>query len=384
MAPPTQKDRPIAFFLEDNGKTVAEVTLGIRPEDLTRNDTSRATVHHTLGGAWIDNFGPGLPTISITGHTGWRGGEDGDGEGRWRSLRDAVFQDWHSRRRAAIAAGRDPSTVKLIFADSLHNYVVEVVPISINLRRSRSRPLLIQYSIALVAVDENENQLRFLQGGRKSDAEQDATGGFFESVMSSIGAIRAAIGRVTSWVRRNLVAPIRNFLAKANAIFNGIIGITRDIKNLVSTVLSIPMMVAQAGVNLMRTIAAVASLPAQIKAQVMEAAGAFSNIMCYLLRSRRARRAYGDYNEFYGASNCSSISGGRSVSSLAGTNSLAVLPASTTTVEGLTVSPEGQSGLRALANSDPVLRPLNDNELSTHLAAVDTGVTVTDTVAVAA
>ncbi len=370
--PTSQKDRRIAFLLEVDGAVVEEVTLSLRPEELTRTDTSRTTVHHTLGGAWADSFGPGLPTIQISGTTGWRGGQDGDGEARWKRLRDGTFNAWHNRRREAIQQGRDPANIRLIFADALNGFAVEVVPMALTLRRSRSRPLLFAYAMTLQVVSENADQLRFLQGGARNDAA-GGVGGFFAAVTGAIARIRGAIQGVTGWVQANLVAPVRAFLGMAQGVFSGVLGIVRDTRNLVGSVLTIPALVAQAGTSLFRTIAAVASLPAQIKADVMGVAGAFVSVLCFLLRARATRLAYADYTGFYGASGCSSLSGGRPVSPLAGTNALATLP-SVPSVPGLAVSSTGAAGLRTLAGSDPVLRPMNDNQIATALAQVNGGV----------
>lgn len=375
-SPPSQKGdtRTIAFALEVNGAITAQVILALRPEDFTRNDTSRVNVHHTLGGAWADNFGPGLPTIQIAGHTGWRGGQDGNGEDRWRTLRDTIFTAWHNRRKEAVEQGRDPATVKLIYADMLHGFDVEVAPMALTLRRSKSRPLLIQYQLTLTVLDQNREQLRFLQGGAGEEGGASG-GGFFASVTASIARIRGAIQGVTRWVQTNLVQPVRAFLGMANSVFGGVMGIVRDVRSLVGSVVAIPLAVAQAGTNLFRTLAAVASLPMQIKADIMGVAGAFSNIWCFLLRSRSARLAYADYNPFFGASNCSSISGGRPVSPLAGANPWNALPAAAA-LPGLSVSNDGRTALIALASSDPVQRPMNDNELSSTLVAVQRGVRV--------
>ena len=75
--PPSQKDRPICFFLrdEDAGTVLGSHTLVLRPEDLTRQAPSRIAITQTLGGGWADVWGGGLQTINISGHTGWRGGE---------------------------------------------------------------------------------------------------------------------------------------------------------------------------------------------------------------------------------------------------------------------------------------------------------------------
>lgn len=382
--PPSQKagDRPISFVLEVNGRVASTVTLALRPEDFSRTDPSRVTVHHTLAGAWADNFGPGLASIQISGTTGWRGGADGDGETRWKALRDNVFAAWHQRRKDAIAAGRDPAMVKLIYADALNDFAAEVAPLNLSLRRSRSRPLLIQYSMALTVLDQNDDQIKYLTGAA-ARGPLGADGGFFAGVMAALRTIRAAIRTATQWVQANIVRPVAQFLALANGIFAEVIGITRDVTNLTASALAVPTMLAQTGLNAFRTMGAVAGLPAQVRAQYMQVSGAFASTLCFLLAGRSRRRAYPDYAALYGASGCSSISGGRPVSPLAGTNAWTALP-SPPGVPGLAVSPAAQASMRTVATSDPVLRPQPVPALATHLGTIATGIVYRPTAAQAA
>lgn len=150
--------RPISFILVDEGGVVDSVTLPIRPEDLNRTEPARATVHQTLGrdvAGWVDNFGPGLPSCTISGHTGWRymAGAAEDGVGSFDRLNTLIAKTWHDKKQEAIQNSKDPATVKLIFVDVLDNFVWTVVPTQFVLRRSKSRPLLFQYSITLQAID---------------------------------------------------------------------------------------------------------------------------------------------------------------------------------------------------------------------------------------
>ncbi len=64
MRPPPQKNRPIGFYLTGGLGLPARVNLPIRPEELTRTETSRLQVNQTLGGAWADSFGAGLAKIT--------------------------------------------------------------------------------------------------------------------------------------------------------------------------------------------------------------------------------------------------------------------------------------------------------------------------------
>jgi hypothetical protein len=142
--------------------------LTIRPEELTRFEPSRLAVQQTLGGAWIDGFDRGIITIKINGHTGWRSEDDGGGGGEeaFQRLRAQSFTGWHLERAALIAAGTDPSPVTLVFVDSLNGYVDIVAPKSFTLRRSKSRPLLLMYSIEmLVLADVATSAIGLIGGG---------------------------------------------------------------------------------------------------------------------------------------------------------------------------------------------------------------------------
>jgi hypothetical protein len=152
-APPSQRNRPIGF----HGST-GSYTLSIRPEELTRYEPSRLAVQQTLGGAWVDGFDRGITVIKISGTTGWHGGPaDGNqlsGEAQFQQLRSQAFTAWHSARAAIVASGGDPSAVELYFVDTLNLQADLVAPKAFTLRRSKSRPLLMQYSIELLVLQD--------------------------------------------------------------------------------------------------------------------------------------------------------------------------------------------------------------------------------------
>src|ERR1035437_1247118 len=87
LHPTDQSGRVIFFRLVDMGSGGGDIydspspskigisnghTLTVNPEDLTVTEPSRVAVQQTMGGAWVDSFGPGLRTINISGVTGWR------------------------------------------------------------------------------------------------------------------------------------------------------------------------------------------------------------------------------------------------------------------------------------------------------------------------
>lgn len=156
MPPPLQIGRPIGFI----GTHTLPVNLTIRPEELSRFEPSRLAVQQTLGGAWIDGFDRGIITIKISGHTGWRGAGIGglgggfSGEAAFQNLRVNSFAAWHQARADIISGGGDPNVVQLTFIDTLNGFTDLVAPKSFTLRRSKTRPLLMMYSIEMLVLQD--------------------------------------------------------------------------------------------------------------------------------------------------------------------------------------------------------------------------------------
>jgi hypothetical protein len=383
LNPPTSQKadvRPISFLLDDqaSGLPPVSLNLAIRPEDLVRSDSSRLNVQQTLGGAWADAFGPGIPTITISGHTGWRRtmGSADDGEARFHALKDQVFDQWHARRRDAVQAGRDPDLVQLIFADALDRITVVVAPVSFTLRRSKSRPLLFQYQINLTVLDQNVGQASFLQfggGGLLNTDVLESLG--LDSLTASINEITGAINQVQHWVDRTIASPVQAFMNQTARLYGAVRGAVAAVDGVAGSLIRVAQMTAQAGVNLFRTVAAVANIPNQIRSRLMQIAGAYSNIFCVLRNALRQQLFYEDYDPLFGASNCSSTSGGRPISVLAGQNPFyAVVP----TQRPLPVSINGsaQSALRTLALTDPVLSPLPTASIRSAVTDIASGMVV--------
>lgn len=128
-------------------------------EEMSRHEPSRMAVQQTLGGAWADVFDKGVAVVKIQGHTGWHGGSpysDIPGEARWHMLREQGFEGWHAERDRVIQGGGDPSSVEMVLVDPLNAFVDLVAPKSFTLRRSKSRPLLMMYSIELIVLQPLE------------------------------------------------------------------------------------------------------------------------------------------------------------------------------------------------------------------------------------
>ncbi len=380
MATPTSQKpgvRPISFLLQDlsNGNDLTSVPLVIRPGDLTRVEPSRATVQQTLGGAWLDNFGPGIRQVNISGHTGWRGGLAEDGMAAFKKLNNTVFTGWHEKRRLAIKAGRDPERVQLIFADLLDDFVYVVAPMSFTLRRNKQSPLLMQYQISMlvlsedlvglkeslrppatlpnvdIAVPEALKMLREILGKIRGWAQDIA--GFIEG---TIGTVVKAFMELTADVLAVTVETVESLKGSADLIFGALISVASDL--------------AQAGRNIMATIASVQSLGTFIKSRIMEVGAAFSYAFCLLSNAFRSQAQFADYSSWYGASNCSALSGGRPMSPLRFENPFYRLLTSTPTPVRQT--PEARASMSELKNLE-VLSAAPNTDMEARIRAVTGG-----------
>jgi len=384
--PPTDQRagvRPISFVLDNGGSIGQPLTLPIRPEDLTRSESSRASVHQTLGrGAigWVDGFGEALPSCTIAGHTGWGAGGRPDGVEAFADLNGLVQKDYHSAKQSAIDSGMDPAGVKLLFIDMLDDFSWNVHPTQFILRRSRSRPLLFQYNITLQAVSTDiDNPLMLFPQSGGVAAGLTSLGGVIGKLRAIAGAIKGIISKVTG-LANSILGPIkeaiRGFVALTAAVLtivkDTIGAITGAVSSIVGSIVGIARGIAQAGSNIFRSIAAIANLPASVKAEFSKISGAFHEALCILKNSLKPPRIYEDYSGLYGASNCSSTTGGRPASDYVDQNAFALMHAQPSPV---TASSAALSSMSTLSRMDPVLAPMPVPEMNRHMIAVVNGVT---------
>lgn len=387
-APTDQRSgvRPIAFVLQNGLKFNAPVTLKIRPEDLSRSETSRSTVTQTLGrgvSGWADTFGAGLPSCTIAGHTGWRasGATGEDGVAAFNTLNDLLMPRYHAAKQLAIDTGTDPALVKLLFVDMLDDFCWNVVPMTFVLRRSKSRPLLMQYNIQLQAVSINvDNPLRLLPQLGSMISGLASFGTVIDKLFSLAGSIQDWVARALAFKDR-LLAPIaavvQKFVAISAAVFRAVNIAVSAVKNGISGVanslIGIAGGIAQVGINIFRTISSIAGLPGYLKSQISGVASAYNEAFCILKNSLRPRKTYDSYDSLYGASNCSSTTGGRGPSIFSGSSVFSMMQAEKGPV-GMNSAAIGS--ISELNRGDPVLKPMEFPEMARHVENINNGVTV--------
>jgi hypothetical protein len=399
VLPPTSQkagDRPISFVLVDLSVSPAvtnALEMIIRPEELTRVDVTRATVQQTLGGAWADDFGPGLATINISGHTGWRGGQfsTSDGMDQFAKLKNQVFTEWHSRRNTAVKAGINPAKVGLVFVDALDSTIDLVIPMNFTLRRSKSRPLLMQFAISMIATKGKI----YSASSSSSPGIASALSGL-TSMLKSIANIVSAIGKAINFVKSAIVAPVVAFMNATKAIFSAVSNLVSSAESIPLTLLNTAKSMAQAGTSMFATIAAFPGNAPNQMAASMSVSADYSNVLCLLHNAVNQQVVYPDYTPLYGASNCSSTAGGSPESPYAGTNpfyavvgapqnapaplaSLAIVLAiasSTSSAPVVSISPLAQQSLAQVNSADPVLAPIHSITLGVLAGNIAAGISV--------
>lgn len=359
--------------MNDVDGSIVQVIPPIRPEDLSRQEQSLMTPVMTFGGAYIEDFGQGISTIQISGHTGWRGNQVADGIGAFEILRDIIWVRWHADRAAAVEAGRSPDTVRLVFVDGLDNIVSVVVPGSFSLKRSKSRPLLMQYQISMTVLTDRLDQAE--ADALRWNGEPNVPAGT-ESLTGSIETIRRAADRAQAWVQSELVVPVRSFLERSTAVFqmvNDAAAIPRNLINGVSSQLvGVAADLAQVGRNAFYTYNAVAGLPVFAMHEAARVAAAFENVFCIMRNVFRIQPQYPEYSGLYGASVCSSTIGGSPLSQYRGQNPFETIIPSDPPPPN--VSAVARQNIDALVRTDPVLAPMPVAELGPRLGDIAEGV----------
>lgn len=381
MTTSTQKadKRPISFILHDMAANTApvETRLIIRPEDLTRNEPSSLSTVRTLGGAWADSFGPGIPTVNIAGTTGWGGGQQPDGAAAFKSLHDNVFKQWHKLRDAALKNGQDPDLVKLIFADYLDEFIWVVAPQNFILRRNKSRPLLSQYQIQLTWVsDDFKQSMAALEASMSSQdlSVLEKTG--IDSLLSSIAGIADFIKTGVTKILGPIKAVFDKLVlltAKALGIVTGVVNTVKGVVNTVTSgLLGIAIDLTRSATNMTYMAMQIMSMPQSVQAQFQYVAAFFNNAFCVMQNIFRRRQYLPNYYDLYGASNCSSTAGGRPISKYATENPFpAYFPA---TPNSPVITTPAVASLTRLSSVDTVLNPMSSAQMASDMKIVTSGI----------
>lgn len=148
-----QNDRHVTLALVEAGNITATLTLPVNPEQLQVELPLRQTLSQTFEGAWLDVFGPGIGRIVIRGTTGYRVSPltGIDGHYAYKALEELI----QARFARAVREAADPRQVYLVFINEVDQAIYKVWPMGEpRLIRSKQRPLLYEYDIQLVILED--------------------------------------------------------------------------------------------------------------------------------------------------------------------------------------------------------------------------------------
>lgn len=138
-------------------------TLVINPQEYAMREPTRSQVVQTIGGAYVDDFGRGLPTVTISGNTGWRLKPVPDtqalmdGWQAFKALRNDIYRFYTDAKDEVITFQRSPYYQLRWYNWAEDEYYV-IHPEEFQLQRSASKPLLYMYTFSftcLVNMKEN-------------------------------------------------------------------------------------------------------------------------------------------------------------------------------------------------------------------------------------
>jgi hypothetical protein len=161
-------------------------------------------------------------------------------------------------------------------------------------------------------------------------------------------------------------------LRKAQSMLKAITGF---INGVTGFVVGVAKSISQVGREIFKTFASIQGISYSVKSSFMQIGAAFNEVVCVFSNSLRPSKTYEDYTSLYGASNCSSTTGGRMPSAFVNQNVFSVMnPSSPAPV---TLSGAAISSVDAINKSDAVLAPLPESEIGRHLDNINNGLKVT-------
>jgi len=128
-----------------NGKSYKFI---LNPEEYQQTEPNRASVTQTKAGAWIDEFGAGVPTIQFKGTTGFKNGTSDPTKGfrKFKELRDTIRRVYNRVPPGSVV----PSSKELLFYNYTDGEYWVVTPTTFELMRSIARPTLYSYNVHLI------------------------------------------------------------------------------------------------------------------------------------------------------------------------------------------------------------------------------------------
>lgn len=139
----TSKLKRIEFAF--NGKSYKFI---LNPEEYQMSKPNIADVTQTKSGAWIDEFGPGVPGVVMKGTTGFKNGTKNPKSGyvKFKELSD-LLDSVYSRVKPGQTV---PASKELKFYNYTDGEFWIVTPQTFDILRSVARPTMYIYNIQLI------------------------------------------------------------------------------------------------------------------------------------------------------------------------------------------------------------------------------------------
>lgn len=181
--------KPFKLTMKRGTQLLSEYTFLINPESANYSFPSRSTVLQTLGGATIDTFGIGVPTITLSGTTGWNVRGNIDGFKAYKALQEfyELYQFEISREQQVIdftktfiPFDRISGDVIVEYEDGPSRLTYNVHLQDLKINRTKSRPLLFPFTLVMRVLNIDDRRQRdalvtfdqyaafFSQGGLRS------------------------------------------------------------------------------------------------------------------------------------------------------------------------------------------------------------------------
>jgi hypothetical protein len=163
-------------------------------------------------------------------------------------------------------------------------------------------------------------------------------------VAAVLGPLKSGVGQVLSLTSEALTS-VQKLAAAGNNV----------VSSALSPVLEIAQSLTSVSTNVMGIVATTKALPLAVKLDVLEVKSALNNARCLMSNAIKGDVVLPDYTSLYGASNCSSTSGGRPASPYADTNVFPQLfPAQASPVS---MSAQAEAAVQTLAKVDVLAPP---------------------------
>ncbi len=370
---PTRQDdgkgngKPYTITLERGIEVLGEYTFLVNPETVNYDFPSRSTVIQTLGGAVIDTFGLGIPTITLTGTTGWnRRDIQTDGFSAFKALYE--FYRFYQNELVNPRFPSENDQITAIFNDGPSDLEFQVHLQDLKFPRSKQRPLLFPFTLSMRVMDIDSG---LLSRSTKTFDEYAAffTNSQFRSLLEARAAeVKAQLEALNlnttpsgfqqiAQVGSDILDTVDNLVS----IGEDSLGLVQDSANFITERLR---RVSRSVVGVSRILQTAQNLPSNIATQFISAINvsilAFNDIECLLQDFDNSRALRPKTRLLTGGNSCSTILGASapSITALQGENSFENLSsggAPPEILDSVSLTGAAVDSLILLESVDPVL-----------------------------